>query len=348
MIGSTMNLAKTDLSEELQTYCDKFPFPSPWKKPELFVDQFVLGEDGLELVGLASQNGFETVTGSAADFKHPPLARAYFELLERISVVEAEGAPQLPLTLRTQDGKPFCTKRWPELDSVPNSSQSRNSRSNGVSVAMDWQQATQSAYGELVERDRILSSWFGTQDPRPLPDSKHLIPSSWQAEFDFELVEFPATKKKDPYHVFGAFCFPKRLEIPRGYGFGAARDREDAIDHAVKECAQSVGFLWGEEIPSLQLPFKATPDYHQDFYLQPRNVETLRQWINLGHKRYRSDYKSPEVSTPLFVEITPKHLIGKLVVVRAIDIQKMPLYFGIHEPLIPEGFPWELRIHPVA
>src|SRR6202042_414850 len=94
-------------------------------------------------------------------------ARSYFELLERISTMEALRSRHDGYDLRTPDGRPAghttATLAFPESDDP---SRWRYARSNGVALHADWSTACTRASWELAERDRVLRAWYGETRPQ--------------------------------------------------------------------------------------------------------------------------------------------------------------------------------------
>src|SRR5262249_212328 len=110
----------------------------------------------------------EEITGSAAAMNddESPATRAYFELLERVSTIEALDDPRDVVKLRCKLAEPigYATKTsvFPESDS-PNTW--RYARSNGIAIYEGWIHAARRAWLELLERDRILRAWYGETCP---------------------------------------------------------------------------------------------------------------------------------------------------------------------------------------
>jgi len=162
----------------LNEYLNNYPLPPEWSVPESFHE--VLSELGspVHLVGLSirHQDG-RIVTASAAQINTPPVDRAFFELVERVSVLEILTKMKRDkhrLHIRTAAGamlrEVIAESVFPE-DTTPE--KSRYSKSNGVATFSDFSGACDRASLELIERDRLLRSWFGGPIPQRPPDSIH-------------------------------------------------------------------------------------------------------------------------------------------------------------------------------
>jgi len=325
------------------------PLPKGWSQPTVVEDTVVA--DGLELhrAGVAStgSNGEEMV-GSAAHLVSSPLDRAYFELIERISTVEAIRLPPPGFGLRTLDG-PRAEDRPPadlfrESDAP---ARWRYSRSNGVAVHGDWKSASLRAFWELCERDRVLRAWYGAVAPRRLPLPID-TPLGRAASYEWIACSFPETEGS-PFsrgvHVCAVFGFP-RVEAPLLFGYGARPSLDDAQGAATCEAMQSLAFLWGEELAKADPPFAPTALYHLETLQRPGRHGIVRRWLEGAHTRYRPPGRPADIDAAVsFVDLTPSWLRG-LKVSKAVCAAAIPLTFG--DAPFAAHLPPELRVHPIA
>ena len=337
------------MESEIKRLLSDYPLPPGWSQPETFDDTFRLGDFKLLLSGLATRDdaGHEA-TGSAAELASPWL-RSYFEMLERVSILEALSKPdtERPIQIGRDE-----YRRLPTADLFPESPEPndwRYAKSNGVAAHLSWDQACRSALMEAIERDRILRSWYGGSAPLRSAIPPRLIHSALAAHFHFEAYQFPRGEwDNDSAVVIGIFGFPKEKGIPRVMGFGAHTSRGAAFRKAMGECHQNTGFLWGEPLPEKEPDFSPTPAYHQERYLTPLGVRQLRKWLNGGHTRFGTPPEANLNAATTYVDLTPPSLEGKLFVVKAICPQRLPLTFGHSRLHAPARFPEELLIHPMA
>ncbi|MBV9947295.1 MAG: YcaO-like family protein [Myxococcales bacterium] len=314
------------------------------------------GDHTLALSGVSSSTAAgEQVTGSAACWETAPapLPRSYFELLERVSVVDALRNRERAYVLRDRDGRilgsagadlVFPQGHAPE--------RSRASRSNGVAIHVTWETACDRACAELVERDRILRSWYGELVPSPLPLGPGLVPDAMRIHSEWLAYELGASGPcvGADLAVVLVIAFPARTEVPLVFGAAAASDRRTAVTKAIEEAIQRFGFLFGEAIPDTPPESAPTPDYHQEFYLYPPHHRLLRDWLERRAAAADAPSGAGEQGAPRpvsFVDLTPPHLRGDLFVAKALSIDAEPLWFGEPAPHRAAVTP-ERRVHPVA
>jgi hypothetical protein len=329
-----------------------YPLMNGWEAPTLFQETTSVVGLRIHLVGLAARaTGSEMAIGSAGALECAPLARAYFELLERASIVtsmrdrtasvvlkDAQGAARSNITV----AELFPESTAPEIWSY--------SRSNGVAIASNWKDACDRALWELIERDRVLRSWYGAILPEKIDFPPGFLPADLSETYDVEAFSFGAASGLD-VHVVAVFGFPHVDGAPLIGGLGARPTAEGALEAAWGECLQRLGFLWGEDLPSDEPAFATTPDFHQESFLWPGKHGTLRAWLSGAHSRFEGCLKEP-LSTArgsrLFADLTPAELEGRVVVAKAIAQSEIPLTFGCGHPLLERAPPEELRVHPVA
>jgi hypothetical protein len=296
---------------------------------EEVVDDVVIA-DGVAVhrAGITARGPAGTfATGAAADLSRSPLARARFELLERITLATPRVAEVLPRS-------PAPT-RW------------QPARSNGVALAHDWTAACERAFLELAERDRVLRSWYGETRPEPLAVSDAALPPT--RSYDWRLVRLSHAPVWSLHvHVVAAFALPRDPSLPLLRGFAGARDEATAITRAIAECVQGLAFLWGEPNPTVAPECAPGPLYHLDFYLWPESHRIVRDWLD-GDGRHlhrasaaRRTHADPTVS---FTDLTPESAAGRFRVARACCEGALPLVFG--EAPAPFGSDVSLRPSPV-
>jgi hypothetical protein len=302
---------------------------------------------GVEIhrAGLTAQGpGGRTAVGSAADLRESPMVRAMHELMERAGLLEVVTASPAELPClgiyREAVGTVTGDAAFPPS---PEPARWQYSRSNGVAAAPSWAAACRAAAFEAIERERILSSWYGVG-----PAPREIKPGKVFAEdiYDWKVVSIPGPIGA-PEVVF-AVAFPRRPDAPLLRGAGCAWSVADARAHAVGECLQSLAFLWGEDIPTEEPESAPSPMFHLDYYLWRQTHMTLRRWLGSGAE--------PDAAGPLdrhgisvhrlsFIDLTPAAVAGRLHVVKACLPDAIPLVFGDHCPI--EDVPPERRVHPM-
>jgi YcaO cyclodehydratase, ATP-ad Mg2+-binding len=337
-------------SDELRALTSAHPLPAGWAPPSLVEDAYVA--DGLELhrAGLASTGpSGEEMVGSAADVSRSPLDRAYFELLERVTVVEAiERAPSHCET-RTVEGPPLGRRPFAEI--FPEShdpARWRYARSSGVAIHVDWRSASLRAFWELCERDRVLRSWYGEIAPRRVPGAMDDSPLAVAESYEWLACEFPASdasRFSRGVEVSGVFGLP-RVAAPFVFGYGARPSWREALAAATREATQLLAFLWGEELPKAEPALSPTPLYHLETYQRPERLGTVRRWLEGAHaRRAWPGRPTPGDAELCFADLTPGWLRG-LSVSKAVCASALPLVFG--EDPLGAHLPEEMRVHPIA
>jgi hypothetical protein len=338
---------------------DKSPLPEGWSKPGVVEDVVVADGVALRRAGLSSTGpGGEEVTGAAVEAVGSPIDRSYFELLERVSTLESLRERRSSYALMTMDGERLGDRAaedvFPESDDP---ARWRYARSNGVALHSDWRSASLRALWELAERDRVLRAWYGETRPERLEFSPGSTPLDGARSYDWRAYGFPETEQTQfsrGVQVVGVFGFPVREGMPLVCGYGARPEIRDALDAAVREAMQLLGFLWGEP-PLDRLPDPApTALYHLELFQSPDHHDVLRRWLENGHERFLSAREllasrkddSSHMARPAFVDLTPAWLVGGLRVAKAVCDAAMPLAFG--DVPFTAHLPPELRVHPIA
>jgi hypothetical protein len=337
--------------EELQA---SHGMPAACTLQEVFLHRVNVGELRLCMVGLvAATPAAATVTGAAADQSGFPVDRAYFELLERLSIFLARSSSS-PLAVRDRTGtqkgsrtpsQVFPADKKPEVQRV--------SLSNGVALHTSWQLACDAAQAELIERDRVLRSFAGEYAPVLVPDADAELAHSLRDEYEVSAYAFGPKRKKLKHVAAGLFLFPLRESAPLVYGFGADTSAAGALASAKREALQRLAFLWGEALPSEPPPAQPAPDYHQEYYLYPAHHAILRDWLAGKRRRVATKVdrttKADETNSVFdaattFVDLTMQGLAGALVVAKAIARGASILRFGLTSAENRAGAP----PHPIA
>lgn len=337
-------------ANELERLSREFPCSPHWSKPEVFAEDVEIGGVRFYLDGLAASASAEkTATGSAASVTGHEVDRAYFELVERTSLLDAIDAPipERPV-LDVAGGQLGSCDRAQAFPISPAECSWAYARSNGVAAGSDWATACAAAEAEARERHHVLSAWYGFAIParHPLDDrTLHALASL----YDFEAYTFPAPPNDGSTpsrSVIGCFGFPKSSEAPFLAGFGAAPDPRGAERRALRETLQRLGFLWGEAIPDAEPPLARTADYHQELYLWPPMQQRVRAWLAGAHAGRCGAFPTAVASRPGFVDITPEHLAPRLKVAKMVTGVGLALTFGLGHPLVAGAE--ALGAHPIA
>lgn len=339
--------------QEIAEYLRVYPLSNGWQDASVIRHITRVGTAEIHLVGLSCTNSAgRSVTGSAGQPTGSPFGRAYFELLERTALVDAQAENDALLDLFDQSG------RWIERVSggevflqSPDEQNWRYAQSNGVAAGADWPSAARRAELELVERDRVLRSWYGEGTPRRIPMPHDLLPKSLGEHYDLEAHSFdePVGDSANA-EVVSVFGFPRHGAAPLIFGFGARETLAGALDVAAGECLQRLGFLWGEAIPDAPPPFAPMPDYHQEYFLYPPHHARVRTWLQGAHRQYSGvlSCKVDSKGTRRFADLTPAVLRSKMFVVKALPLREVPLTFGRGHPRFSIAPPECLAIHPIA
>jgi hypothetical protein len=252
------------------------------------------------------------VTGSAATLHASASVRAWFELIERASILSSSVAAP-------GDG-----------NRVP-------SRSNGVALARGWNDACHRARRELAERDRVLRCW--QLRPESLEAPPGLLPQL--RDYTWRLARMPGERLwSADLDVVVAIAFPRDDTRPLLRGFGAGVGSMTALHHAVGECIQALAFLASDDVPTDEPVPTPTPLFHLDRYLWPPAHATLRAWLD-GQFDVGSPPETGSRHAPTtYTDITPPWAHGRFRVARASCSAAYPLVFG--PPLDPTAFP-----HPI-
>lgn len=331
--------------ETLDSVASHFPLSAHWHSPQVFSDKLALGNLEIAMLGISAA-GVRSggVSASAVSLHGLPLERAWFELVERSSILDFFAAMPSELEVfRFGAG----SERWPiERVFGCETETSRLSKSNGVASHTQKLEACASAYRELLERDQVLRTWLGWQEVTTI-DCNFTARYQLESLYHLTTVEF---FKSPQTTVLGIFGVPKdRALHPLVCGFGSAATFAQAMEKAESELLQRLAFLWGEPLP-VTVPEKTpTALFHQQWSLTPQGIGTIEKWLAGRMPRI----PGPRQTTPplfehtYFVDITPSHLVGRVVVVKAYHPDLLPLYFGDFPESFGKVLP-ELAIHPIA
>lgn len=335
------------------------PLPAGWNLVSCFVERVALAAATMHLVGLVSEGpGDMQATGSAASPVALPIDRAYFELLERTSLlaVMAAGSDRFPLLDGAGRVRGSCA-REEAFPSAPAGASWAYARSNGVAAGASFADACRAAEFELIERDRVLRSWYGQSLPRrlstPTLAGPFAGPEADNATHHFQAYQFGDDRCRGPV-VVGVFGFPRHGSAPLVYGFGAGEVRSTALSHAERECRQRLGFLWGEDVPQAAPAFATTAAFHQEYYLWPGGHPHLRAWL-AGDRARQGDLRAvprrPRQAVPaqrLFIDLTFGPAAHGVRVVKALPVDELALVFGQGHPQIGGPRPETLAPHPIV
>jgi hypothetical protein len=224
------------------------------------------------------------------------------------------------------------------------------SKSNGVAIHTDWRSASNRAFWELCERDRVLRSWYGETVPERAPFDVGTTSLAPSRSYEWRAYSFPSSERS-PFsrgvHVLGVFGMPREPGAPFVFGYGARPSSEEALFAAKREATQLLAFLWGESLPEVDPPLAPTPAYHLDAFQWSERHDGIRRWLDGEHTRFRSASGPPGHADigVRFLDLTPSWLRG-LRVSKAVCAEALPLAFGDHPGA--RHLPEAIRAHPIA
>lgn len=333
-------------SSEVAALASRFGAPPHLGAVEWCLDDAKIDGATIHLAGVAVDVDGECVTGSAASTVEVPIERAYLELLERLAILEAiERAPSRFATfdeVGTPTGIAPFAKVFP---TSPTPDEWRWARSNGVAVGPNFGFAANRARLELIERDRVLRSWYGEILPRKAEIEPSLVPVALRSHYDVRASVFGDS---DGAVVCGVFALP-RNGAPLSFGFAARPTAREAVASAALECLQRIGFLFGETSVDEEPDAAPTPDFHQDYFLTSDGNRRVQQWLAGNHQGLHA-FAPPRVrgSRRSYVDMTPDWFRSGLSVVRAVPDDEVPLWFGASHPLVDGAHLSAISVHPIA
>jgi len=101
--------AESDVEARLSELRQRFPLPAAWRVVDTLAELVCIAGLELSTLGFIASDGADSAFGSAGDFGAYPVDRAYFELFERISVLEAKRARR-PLVVRDLAGAEIAVR----------------------------------------------------------------------------------------------------------------------------------------------------------------------------------------------------------------------------------------------
>lgn len=331
--------------ETLDTVASSFPLSAHWQTPQIFSDKLALGDLEISMLGISAA-GVKSggVSASAVSLQGPPLKRAWFELVERSAILDFFAAMPTELEVFEFGGR---SERWPVAKVFGGETEtSRLSKSNGVASHTQKLEACASAYRELLERDQVLRTWLGWQEVVTI-DCHFSARPQLESLYHLTTVEFYRSSQTT---VLGIFGVPKNRALhPFICGFGSAATFPQALEKAVSELLQRLAFLWGEPLPATVPEKTPTALFHQEWSLTPQGIRTIEKWLAGQMPRVIAPCETtpPPFERTYFVDMTPPHLVGKVVVVKAYHPDLLPLYFGDFPKSFGDVLP-ELAVHPIA
>ena len=321
------NAAEDAARARVRKLTERHPLPPGWTLSEVFLQETTVAQLRLCMVGLVSSRDAEQALGSAAESDVYPVERAYFELLERISIQQAQTSEAL--WVRDRDDRALAQRSGKRVfppDAFP--ARSRLALSNGVALGVDWADACTAARRELAERDRVLRSFAGEIRPRALPHVPEALARALEPEYRYTAyaLDAPAGEAE---HVVTVCLWPRSLTNPLVHGFGAAADLKGAQARAEREALQRLAFLWGEALPEQAPDPSPTPDYHQEHYLFVPHHAQLLEWLEGNKPRPARQTVTLHADKLTFIDLTPAALSSSgLRVAKAVSPHARKLRFG--------------------
>jgi hypothetical protein len=320
------------------------PLATELAETEVFAGVVIAAGLSVRLAGLAVRFDEETITGSAGALgdEGDPMDRARFELEERLALLRAMKTSEATLPLFDRHRRSLGSIRREEaFPQTHDEATLRWSRSSGVAAGTSFEDAACRARYELVERDRILRSWYGDLLPSRILDMD-AVPDALHAFYRVETYAFP--EDGSDVSVAAVFAFP-RATGPLVFGFGARPTEAEAVGVAARELVQRLGFLWEEALPDRAPSPSPTADFHQDHYLFPDHHAALRRWLDGEHAPLGGSLRSTRSTEPTYLDLSPA---GGPVVVKAVPCGHVPLAFGVGHPLLERAVPGGVAVHPIA
>lgn len=313
-----------------------------WKLVDNHSSQTQIGGCTIPLFGLAYQHpSGEVVTGSAMEEE-----KAHYELWERVAIYEA--LPKESYSCFDYQKNFLYYKKKEDIFPASNNENYRYSYSNGVAYHKDWSTALHSAQLEVIERDLFLRYWYSMTPPLQMRENQVIQNLKDQLQNHYLLKAYTFPMKGSP-HVVAIFAFPTQDSQSRFViGLGCGKQLDEALQKAIKETLQRIGFLYGEEY-SDEFLFHPDPLFHQDYYLYPSHYQLIREWIMGRREKNDLPYINPETMSEewIFIDLTPPWM-KEGCVVKALSNQRVPLIFGKNYLYMGRSIPENLSIHPIA
>jgi len=337
---------------------DPFERLSQWKFSAPFQQKVKIAGVDIFLCGLhASNPQYGEVVGSSANLDHYPQNHAWFELLERIYLVESLRR-QVFSVRSPQHGnvtrQAVHNEVFPQTiaNTKPDNASFQYSKSNGVALHYSWQEACRRACFELVERHLVLSSWLGLTKPKVLENTfTESVLEKFNDYYKILRVDFGSQETScfsQKISSAGIVLLPKNLEVPMIIAFGAGTSLEESLAKAECEAMQRLGFLWGEEIPTQEPEFYPSALYHQEYFLFPGSRRKIESWLAGDHSAYCINHrKHIKILNVSFIDLSFSGS-SDFRVAKAISPESIPLVFGKWRENGFDLLPEEKIVHPIA
>lgn len=328
--------------------------PDGWQLVDSLLETIDLKGCKIHSAGFAAQRleDQQIVTGSSVSWNSHPQSIAFYELLERIAILNAMGRPDSevwPIIDGKNHEKCGVLKGVDLFPRSPEPDLWQYSRSNGVAMGPSLAEAFHSALCEAVERHLVLASWYGFGAPIPrkclLPPQLLALANHYRTE-QYSFGELAYFNMGISITAAMTVLWPHDTHLPAIYGFGAASSMEDAQLKSCKEAVQRLAFLYDAE-PTQELNFAPVAEFHQDFFLQQEQQPTLRQWLNGSFQREPLLSRQPHAESVSYVEIAD-YSDRACYLVKVLDPGLLPLCFGKHRPSCVQQLTTLRMIHPIA
>lgn len=335
--------------QPLKFQVDPFRAVGDWTIETPFRDKVTLEGIEIFLCGMqAKHRQLGEIVGSAANLGSFPQNRAWYELMERISILESSRRDRFALRAPA-NGQLVGEIARSEVFPDSSSPEYKFARSNGVALHTTWEEACRRACFEMVERHRVLASWAGLIQPAVSRNNVQGSPLNrlWNL-FDIVRIDFGSQGVScfdGQVWVSGVALLPKSDKAPLIVAFGAALSAQESMAKAENETLQRLGFLWGEEIPEAEPEFQPTNLYHQEYYLFRGARPKLEAWLNGDFVR-RNAPALPKALDVAFADLSIPSL--ELQVAKAVSHDAIPLVFGRWREREFQHVPEERLVHPIA
>lgn len=354
-------VSRSQVEKDLDQLQQRYPLPENVSNFNFSLRHKSIGSRSCYSLGVRVNLGQEPILAGAADIDTPPVLRAYMELQERISLQMGRWGEDEEVTLLNSEGKQAGNMQASDVfETTPDPERWQGVGSNGMACHSSFKQAATAGRKELIERERLLRSWYGEWNPELISEPPGEVPDFFSAadgEYDFTLFSLdPPLASSREINVTGIFGFPREDSSWNfTLGFGAGFTRQEAFSKAAVEMLQSVMQIRDDYDSSPEdkhrdpedVEVDTTTDYHTRYYHTKKGMERLRRWVTEGHPDVIQDRFDPLNEQELtYVDMTPNDLQGNLWIVKALAPGGVPLYFGRGHPDIPE-MPDYMKVHPL-
>lgn len=328
---------------------DPFSSLENWEFSPTFRDKTRIEGVTIFLCGMqASHPQWGEVVGSSAHLASSPENNACYELMERIAIIQAMQNSEFSLR-HPATGALIGPADPGLLFPKARDSSYQFSKSNAVALFSTWPEACRRACLELVERHLVLASWLGITRPQEITNIPQSPLSELKRVYDVKHISF-GKQKVSAYpgniHVSGVVLYPKNLNDPLVFAFGAGQSLNESIQKAEAETWQRLGFLWGEEIPGSEPEFLPSQLYHQEYYLYPEHHPLIESWLK--GQFYQADKTPlPDILHLSFVDISSAQM-PQFKVAKALSHEAIPLVFGKWKEGLFAELDEDRLIHPIA